>query len=55
MSKERVLKNITVELHEALPRHPWEKETAGERIRIEGIALELSAGLIFMLPISYIK
>lgn len=37
------------------PWHPWEKETAGERIGIEGIALELSAGLIFMLPISYIK
>lgn len=36
------------------PWHPWE-ETAGDRIRIEGIALELSAGLIFMVPISYIN
>lgn len=37
------------------PWHLWEKETAGERIRIERIILELSVGLIFVLPISYIK
>lgn len=37
------------------PGHPWEKETAAERIRVEGMTLVLSAALIFMLPISYIN
>lgn len=39
-----------MELREALPWHRWEKEAAGERVR-----MELPAGLIFMFPISYIK